>query len=630
MNSISTTTSNAAYAGSGSTTTGVLPLNPNALSTGQIEAVGEIDHWRVTLKAGTTYTFDMRSGTAGTDPLLRLRNADGSLVAENDDAGSKNGPAGLAFTPTKTGTYYVDASFDNGTTGGYELRASADDYSGDNTTTGRLLADGSRQTGIIQYGADADRFKVVLEAGTAYQFEARATQGGLQPMVSLYAADGSALGGALNAGGGKAQYTYVPASSGTYYVSVASTGATIGDYDVRATPIADDYAANTRTLGTVTPNGSAVSGTLERSGDIDYLKVSLTAGKSYVFSVQGSGSKGSVLDTFLRLRGADGRVLASDDDGAGTKNGGSQISFQAPTSGAYYLDISSDALQTGAYSVLATTDDYPAGSNTTGVVTVGGAPSNGSIECPGDVDWLRIDLRAGVLYDFNMEAASGSKGSAPGLSQPDLVLRAPDGSKAYGQGNGSKDQLSYVARTDGTYYLVAQARDGVSTGAYTLKASAVADDLPSSTGTKASVQVNGAGSKGRINAPADTDFFKVQLAAGTTYKFDLAGTDGEGWLVDTYLRLLAADGSTELAANDDGGSKNGSSSLSFKATASGTYYLEASGDGTHVGGYTLSAVTVAGAAQATAQPPSLAEHETAAVQIELAGLAPQDALPVLV
>lgn len=565
--------------------------------TGTIGVSGEVDRFAVQLTGGQRYHFELASKAGGLrDSELVLRNGSGSKIS-SDVGGTKAGAAEIDFVPTTSGSYYLDAQGGGGSKGGYQLQGWLDDFANHSGTSALLAANGSSQAGAIQYGHDADHFRIELEAGTAYQFEARAASGSqVQPALRLLTASGETLAGVADAGS-KAQTSYLSATGGTYYVAVSASSSAIGDYTVRATPIADDFAASTATLGTVKPNGPAVTGQLERSGDIDWMQVTLQAGTAYVFSVEGSGSKGAALDTLLQVRSAGGKALASNDDAPGSKNGGSQLSFVAPSSGTYYLDVSSDAGQTGAYTVTATatatatTDDYPASPATAGVAIVGGTATNGSIERAGDADWLRVDLHEGILYDFQLAAGSGSKNN-PGLAAPALQLRTPDGSTVYGAGEGSKAKLGYVAPADGTYYLVAQARDGVSTGSYGLTAAATPDDLPSSRATTGLVQVNGGGSKARIDAPADTDFFRVELVAGTTYQFALAGTGGAGSLVDTTLRLLGPDGAL-LAANDDSGSKNGSSALTFQAPSTGNYYLEASGDGQLVGGYQLSASVAA-------------------------------------
>jgi serralysin len=93
--------------------------------------------------------------------------------------------------------------------------------------------------------------------------------------------------------------------------------------------------------------------------------------------------------------------------------------------------------------------------------------------------------------------------------------------------------------------------------------------------------------QGLLSTGADHDWYAVALTAGQIYTFALTGT-GTNNVTDTFLRLMGTDGTTELASNDDG--LEGSNSLiTFTATATGTYYLDAgSFDNLGAGQYGLS------------------------------------------
>ena len=80
--------------------------------------------------------------------------------------------------------------------------------------------------------------------------------------------------------------------------------------------------------------------------------------------------------------------------------------------------------------------------------------------------------------------------------------------------------------------------------------------------------------QGTLTGSGDHDWYRVTLTAGQTYTFALSGT-GTNNVIDTFLRLYAADGTTVLADNDDG-LPNLNSLITYTATTSGTYYLDAS------------------------------------------------------
>lgn len=89
------------------------------------------------------------------------------------------------------------------------------------------------------------------------------------------------------------------------------------------------------------------------------------------------------------------------------------------------------------------------------------------------------------------------------------------------------------------------------------------------------VAVNGS-AHGTLDYVADRDWFRVTLNAGTTYVLNLQGQQSNnGTLDDPYLRLHSSDGST-IAENDDivsGVQRD--SQIVYRASSSGTYYLEA-------------------------------------------------------
>ena len=122
-------------------------------------------------------------------------------------------------------------------------------------------------------------------------------------------------------------------------------------------------------------------------------------------------------------------------------------------------------------------------------------------------------------------------------------------------------------------------------------AMAAGDDYASSTATTGTVAPGGTAT-GTIEVAGDRDWFAVTLQAGQSYDITLQG----GTLIDSYLRVWDANGTSLLAENDDVNFGGGdySSALSFTASSGGTYYLSAGGyegqDATSAstGTYTLS------------------------------------------
>ena len=105
-----------------------------APTSGRIEVASDSDRFAVDLQAGSTYVFtvDVDSTAAGLDPRLQLsssgksggKGGSGSKIASDNDSGdSKTGAARIEFTPSSSGTYYLDVLGEDGTDGGYLLSA---------------------------------------------------------------------------------------------------------------------------------------------------------------------------------------------------------------------------------------------------------------------------------------------------------------------------------------------------------------------------------------------------------------------------------------------------------------------------------------------------------------------------
>lgn len=99
-------------------------------SYGRLFSAGQRDGYVVSLQAGVQYEVRMHGigSSELTDPYLRLYNASGVLLTQNDDANIWSGANGqdsrLQFTPTTTGVYKIEAGAFNDTgTGDYLLTA---------------------------------------------------------------------------------------------------------------------------------------------------------------------------------------------------------------------------------------------------------------------------------------------------------------------------------------------------------------------------------------------------------------------------------------------------------------------------------------------------------------------------
>lgn len=83
--------------------------------------------------------------------------------------------------------------------------------------------------------------------------------------------------------------------------------------------MADDYADSTDTSGSLTVGG-AITGNIETSFDEDWFRISLQAGRTYRFDLEGFDTfRGTLSDPLLELIDGNGRSTHAldDDDGIG-------------------------------------------------------------------------------------------------------------------------------------------------------------------------------------------------------------------------------------------------------------------------------------------------------------------------
>ena len=109
------------YAASTSTT-GVVSVN-GVSSKGSIEKIDDCDLFKVTLTAGTSYSFDLVRTGGSLNPYLELYSGGLAFVAANDNANSATNDSKIVYTAPVTGTYYLAAWDLASGTGTYSLTA---------------------------------------------------------------------------------------------------------------------------------------------------------------------------------------------------------------------------------------------------------------------------------------------------------------------------------------------------------------------------------------------------------------------------------------------------------------------------------------------------------------------------
>jgi len=186
--------------------------------------------------------------------------------------------------------------------------------------------------------------------------------------------------------------------------------------------------------------------------------------------------------------------------------------------------------------------DVADNAHTTASIAVGGQYF-GSIEEPGDSDWIAIKLVAGVTYTFNL-GPSAANANVPfdttlGIYNASGTLLAFNDDVGFtainypwiGGISNPYNQYSFIQftpTTTGTYYLAASTFDNgadSNVGNYVL--SAFAGDLPNGNNTPAVLQVGGASVTSTLDYSGDTDSFRIATVAGEYYTASVtfSGTD---------------------------------------------------------------------------------------------------------
>ena len=485
------------------------------------------DWFRVVLEAGTRYQIDVEGADTGRgtleNPAAALFDTSSTNLGANDDGGVGEN-ARLIYTPTASGTYYVQASnvstVDEGTytlsmivLGANGASEADTDFPETTATSGRVEV-GASVTGTIGADNDDDWFRVDLEAGKTYQFdlEGADTGRGTQPDPYVALNNPSAtteLGFDSDGGVGKnARLIYTAAATGTHYVDAATGSDERGTYtlSVRDITPSDDLPADTTTTGTVEVDGSAVRGDIyepveetvtwtiidaegdevEKEGtvydfDTDWFAVDLKAGRTYRIDMKGETPDDDLtlhLPEIHAIYDADGVDLPNTSsrdatDDANNSHHLARVEFTPEDDGTYYIAASGESFEWGDYEltvidITQDDDEHPADRSTTVIVIVG-TPVTGKIDFNRDVDWFKLLISVEDRYQIDLEGQETGSGS---LRDP-LLLGVYDADGNYISGTRNDDGgEGYNARISRTLkvgiYYVAVGAFGNGEGTYTL------------------------------------------------------------------------------------------------------------------------------------------------------------------
>jgi len=349
-----------------------------------------------------------------------------------------------------------------------------------------------------------------------------------------------------------------------------------------------DQPGDASTTATLTGN---VDGEISPAGDTDWYRLEVQTGRRYNLALAGlENAEGQALDPMLSVYDAEGNQLAFNDDANGTLN--SALRYTPSQNGVVYVEaraFSSEA--TGAYRLGVSSEEVPAddagNDATTRSRASAGRTTNGNIEYEGDVDWYRFSARTGNRYQITLAGAGEG-----GLGDPVLRVLDRDGNELAGNDDSEgslNSALEFIPAANGDVFIEARGYGDSYTGAYALNITAERlprDNVGNTTSTGGRIS-GGQTIEGTLDFPSDTDWYRIRLTEGQSYRFTL-NSSGDTPIDDPLIRMRDSRG-TELAQDDDGGDGL-NSYLEFTAPSTGNYFVEATSfGGMTTGGYTLTA-----------------------------------------
>lgn len=437
--------------------------------TERLDFAGDRDWHRIRLEEGQSYRFQLVPGDGDGigDPLLRLYDADGQELAADDDGGDGLNSY-LEFTAPATGNYFVEArDFNESSTGSYRLSARAGDVPADASTDAGLAADGDFREGMLAPNGDRDWYRVDLAAGQGMRVAVNSGEAAdalADPYVVVYGPDGAELARDDDSGEGlNAWLEFQAASAGVHYVEVRGfSDDAAGRYYLMLT--AGEIGASPDGVEMLAANDEGRMATIGAAGDVDWFAVQLVEGRPYRFSVEGV-EPAALADPMLTLFDEQGNQAAIDDDGGTGVN--SYLSFTSAAGGLYYAAVSGYGDSAGRYWLRAVDTDVPGNVNTDENLAAQDDDRISRIDLPGDLDYYRVSLEAGVRYLIEV---AGADGDNP-IDDPYLtVLNAANEQVAADDdsGDGLNARLRFTPEQGGEYYIQASGLGG-SIGSYQVR-----------------------------------------------------------------------------------------------------------------------------------------------------------------
>ena len=547
--------------------------------------------------AGTTrVNLSENFGSFGDlDTFVTVLDSAGQVIASNDNSRSFSTDSFLTFIAEAGTTYFVEARGVGSTVGDYSLSLTLISEVGDALATaqdlGLLKPSQSRGiSSVIDQGLDRDVFRFEAGASGPTRVSLSSSGGTVNTLVTVFDSSGTEIASNDNRGSFTTDslLTFVAVGNETYFVEARSVGSTVGEYFLSLNLIPDvgDTLATARDLGRLTATQSlGVSSAIDQAFDRDVF--SFESDFSGATRVSLSADFGSTVDTFVNVLDSSGTVIASNDN-RDSLTTNSALTFEIAGGETYFVEARGVGSTAGGYflSLSLTPDigDTLATARDLGRLTATQSLGFSSvIDQASDRDVFRFEAGFSGSARVNLSADFGST--------VDTLVNVLDSLGTVIASNDNRDSsttnsaVTFAVAGGETYFV--EARSVSSTvGAYRLTlVSEIGDTLATARDLGFLTATQTLFVSSVIDQAFDRDVVSFQADASGTTRVEL-GRNFDNTL-NAFVRVLDSSGQ-EIAANDNRDAFTRDSFLTFLTEEGETYFVEASGVGSTVGGYFLS------------------------------------------
>ncbi|MEM7505912.1 MAG: M10 family metallopeptidase C-terminal domain-containing protein [Pseudomonadota bacterium] len=539
------------------------------------------DTFRLILEENTTYTLTLNSGGNIISQELLLFSQDERGLSEFflpyiglGDAGFDRGTITTTFTTVPGRDYFVSFTGDSFGDADYTIELTEiEDDAPDNETTTLSLALGESLSGLFETVSDRDWIRLDTAPNQSFLLSSNFGffNAGLA-VIGIDDATGELVSGpdfGFGTGGTDDALAFSTLPGVTYYAVVNNLGQLLPfnddlDWVLNLTALPND-APNNATTTLEVADGETLTVPFEARSDTDWVRLDVTAGDSYAFSVDPTNPlvPGIPSHQLLKVDPATGQIVDSNDPvvpGASILVG--SRTFTAEAGFDYYVRLFGDA-SGGLYEVSLSSfaDDAPDNISTPLTLTLDNDVS-GQTDSDFELDYVRLDLSPGASYIIEgFRAVDGEAITTVADVSFSIVSSAEPSGEAFGRpaqfglfsnvlqgfGDVGDGRLDYTVDATGElilspeagvdYFAVVERRSSFN-GEYLLTAREAPTDTPDNANTQVAIVPNST-ILGLFESREDQDWVRIDVEPGETVMLQLRDSLG------TSLSVYAVD-------NEDG------------------------------------------------------------------------------